>query len=152
MIKAWPRFRLGLLAVRLVSSALAGALATIVATPAWKRAEKGFIMSRFALAALVLAVSIASSATPAHARDGLVSRTPDPAPDDPLRAAKLADRKRIAELNNAQARSTAARDRARINRRNAANANAQARHRAAMAAWRRRVAACEGGDWSQCDR
>lgn len=108
-------------------------------------------MSRFALAALVLAASFAPSAEPAQAR-GLVSRTADPAPDDPLRAAKLADRKRIAELNAAQARSTGARDRARINARNTANANARARYEAQMAAWRRKVAACEGGDWSQCDR
>ncbi|RJF90563.1 hypothetical protein [Sphingomonas cavernae] len=108
-------------------------------------------MSRFALAALVLAASFAPSAEPAHA-GGLVTRTPDPAPDDPQRAAKLADRKRVAELNAAQARSTGARDRAKLNARGSSNAKARARYEAQMAAWRRRVAACERGDWSQCDR
>lgn len=108
-------------------------------------------MLRFALAALVLVASLAPPAGPAQARD-LVARTPDPAPDDPLRAAKIADRRKVAELNAAQALSTSARDRGKINGRNSANANARARYDAAMAAWRRRVAACEDGDWSQCDR
>ncbi|MCJ8159356.1 hypothetical protein [Sphingomonas sp. LaA6.9] len=108
-------------------------------------------MSRYALAALLLATAFTAPAVPAHARD-LVSRTPDPAADDPNYAAKLADRKKVAELNAAQARSTGARDRAKYNARDAANANARARYEARMAAWRRQVAACERGDWSQCDR
>lgn len=112
-------------------------------------------MSRIALAALVLATSFASPAVPvwAGAGDGYrIASAPDPEPDDPLREAKIADRARVVELNRAQARSTTARDRARVRARDDANAGAQARYRAAMAAWRRRVAACEGGDWSQCDR
>lgn len=100
------------------------------------------------LAAFVISPAVLPIA-PAAAQ---VSRTPDPAPDDPYREAKLADRKKVAELNSAQANATARRDRANVQRRDAANARAQAEYRAAHNAWRRRVAACRGGDWSQCDR
>ena len=103
------------------------------------------------LPALLLAVPVQAQAGE-DSTPGRVARTPDPAPDDPLREAKLADRKRIAELNIAEARSTGARDRASIHARDATNAHAQARYHVAMAEWRKRVAACEGGDWSQCQR
>lgn len=104
----------------------------------------------FTAAMLLTTIGISPCVAPLHA--GVVSATPDPAPDDPHRAAKIADRKRVAELNAAQARATARRDRSKIGTRNAANARAHADHAAAMAAWRRRVAACRGGDWNQCDR
>jgi len=109
-------------------------------------------MARWAIMVLALA-SMLATAMPAEAGGGYrISRAPDPAPDDPLREEKLADRQRVIALNQAQARTTAARDRSRIRARDEANARAQAKYRAAMADWRRRVAACRGGDWSQCDR
>lgn len=105
---------------------------------------------RLALIAVAMACALV---LPARASENYrIARAPDPDPDDPLREEKLADRQRVIELNTAQARSTAARDRARLRARDETNARAQAKYRAAMADWRRRVAACKGGDWSQCDR
>lgn len=89
---------------------------------------------------------------PLHAQGYRISRAPDPSPDDPLRAEKLADRAKIAELNAAEAKRTAARDRRNIRMRDATNARARSQYESAMADWRRRVAACNGGDWSQCAR
>lgn len=123
-------------------------------------------MLRLTLAAMALTASLAMSLTPAQARAGNVSRTPDPSPDDPLREAKLADRERTADLNAAQARYVAERDRGRTSARRARSGGSQARYRAEqeryrnaqaqyqadMAAWRRQVAACRNGDWSACDR
>lgn len=88
----------------------------------------------------------------AHAQGYRISRAPDPAPDDPLREEKLKDRATIAELNRAEAKRTAERDRRALRQRDDANARARARYEAQMADWRRRVAACSAGDWSQCDR
>lgn len=87
-----------------------------------------------------------------HAQTYRVSRAPDPAPDDPLREEKLKDRAIVAELNRAEAKRTAERDRQNARQSDAANARARANYEAQMAEWRRRVAACRGGDWSQCDR
>ena len=102
---------------------------------------------------LIAVAMVCAIVSPARASDSYrISRAPDPAPDDPLRKEKLADRQRVIELNKAQARSTAARDRSRLKARDETNARAQAKYRAAMADWRRRVAACKGGDRSQCDR
>lgn len=108
-------------------------------------------MFRIITAASVLVATLGlSTMSPVHAHG--VSSTPDPAPNDPHRAAKIADRKKVAALNAAQARATARRDHSKVSTRNAANARARADHEAAMAAWRRRVAACRGGDWSHCER
>jgi hypothetical protein len=104
---------------------------------------------KFAWLALALALL---APVAAQAQGYRISRAPDPAADDPLREEKLKDRATIAELNRAEAKRTAERDRRNIQQRNAANARAQAQYEAAMADWRRRVAACRGGDWSQCDR
>lgn len=114
---------------------------------------------------LTVAAFVAALATPlapAQARSDGVSHTPDPSPDDPLRAEKLADRQRTADLNAAQARYVAKRDGARRAGNSGSQAryrteqeryrNAQAEYHADMADWRRRVAACRNGDWSACDR
>ncbi|MFT3966977.1 MAG: hypothetical protein QM690_13950 [Sphingobium sp.] len=75
-----------------------------------------------------------------------------PGGDAVLRRAREEDRRQVARLNRAQASATADRDRAIVRSRDAANDRAQERYRAEMAAWRRRVDACRGGEWSQCDR
>ena len=104
------------------------------------------------LAWLALGMALLVPAAGAQAQGYRISRAPDPSPDDPLRQEKLADRARIIELNRAEARRTAERDRRYVRQRDATNARARARYEAQMADWRRRVAACRGGDWSQCDR
>lgn len=101
---------------------------------------------------LALGLALLVPSVAAHAQSYRISRAPDPSPDDPLREEKLKDRATIAELNRAEAKRTAERDRRNIQRRDAANARSRAQYEAAMADWRRRVAACRGGDWSQCDR
>lgn len=101
---------------------------------------------------VILGVALLVPATQAQAQGYRISRAPDPAPDDPLREEKLRDRATIAELNRAEAKRTAERDRRFVRQRDDINARNRARYEAQMADWRRRVAACRGGDWSQCDR
>jgi len=75
-----------------------------------------------------------------------------PGGDAILRRAREEDHRQVVRLNLAQARDTAARDRNQVNARDSANARADARYRAELADWHRRVDVCQGGDWSQCDR
>jgi len=103
-------------------------------------------------ALIALGLALLASPVAAQAQGYRISRAPDPSPDDPLREEKLKDRATIAELNRAEAKRTAERDRRYVRQRNDANARARAKYEAQMADWRRRVAACRGGDWSQCDR
>ncbi|NIJ07783.1 hypothetical protein FHS31_001393 [Sphingomonas vulcanisoli] len=78
----------------------------------------------------------------------LLTATPAIAQDED--AAHRADRERTQELNRRAA--------AVVERRNDSNAQGSAAYRAAharyerdMAEWRRRVAACDRGDWSACE-
>lgn len=105
---------------------------------------------RGALMVLGLALLVPQGAV--HAQGYRIASAPDPAADDPLREEKLKDRATIAELNRAEAKRTAERDRRYVRQRDAANARARAKYDAQMADWRRRVAACRSGQWSQCDR
>jgi hypothetical protein len=71
--------------------------------------------------------------------------------DEPLDAAHRADRDRTRALNRDAGKHVTRRlDRNDANE--AAYRAARARYEADMAAWRRRVRACEAGDWSACDR
>lgn len=96
-------------------------------------------MTRLTKTTLPLALAIGLFAGPAFAE-----------PADPHHAEKMADRRKVAELNAAQAAATARRDRAAVQRRDAANATAREQYRAAHDAWRRRVTACRNGDARQC--
>lgn len=117
-------------------------------------AMRGNFMSRLLLAAIALATSLVMPLAATQAKAETMSADP---------AVREADRQRVIELNTAQARHVEARDRGRRSAPTPAAQNryrtereryraAQAKYNADMAAWRRRVTACEGGDWSQCDR